>query len=138
MEIHVLNVQPPLRRHIAQFVIKATREGFYRDEAQRALGPVRRLLDDAGIPYTVHAKVGHRAELITEMASRLACDHIVMGTGRKSSLTRAIESSVTNKVLELTSVPVVVIAGEKASIAERYGPPVAIGTALGLLLAAME
>ena len=136
MEIHVLNVQPPLRQHIAQFVSEANREGFYRDEARRALGPVRRLLDDAGISYTVHTKVGHRAEVITEMASRLACHHIVMGTGRKSSLTRTIESSVTNKVLELTNVPVMVIAGERASIAERYGPPVAIGTGLALLLLA--
>ena len=134
MDIHVLNVQLPLRQHIAQFVSTPNRESFYRDEAERALRPVRLLLDDAGTPYTVHTKVGHRAEVITEMASQLGCDHIVMGTARKSSITRTIESSVMNKVIELTRVPVVVIAGDKASMAERYGAPAAIGMGLALLL----
>lgn len=134
LEIHLLNVQRPLRRHIAQFVSKLNRDSFYRDEAERALRPVRRLLDDAGTPYTVHTKVGHRAEVIIEMASQVGCDHIVMGTTRKSSFTRTIESSVMNKVIELTNVPVVVIAGDKASMAERYAAPAAIGTGLALLL----
>ena len=35
-----------------------------------------------------------------------------MGTARKNSLTRMFESSVTNRVLELTTVPVEVIAGD--------------------------
>ena len=91
MDIHVLNVQPPLRQHVAQFVSTPNRDSFYRDEAERALRPVRLLLDDAGTPYTLHRKVGHRAEVITEMASQLGCDHIVMGTTRKSSITRTIE-----------------------------------------------
>ena len=134
VHIHVLNVQSPLRRHVAQFLSREDRESFYRDEAERALRPARKLLDDAGVRYTVHAKVGPKAEVITEMAVRLGCDHIVMGTDRKNSLTRAIESSVTNKVLELTSVPVVVVAGGKASLAERYAPPAAIGAVLALLL----
>jgi len=134
MDIHVLNVQPPLRQHVAQFVSKPNRDSFYRDEAERALRPVRLLLDDAGTRYTLHRKVGHRAEVITEMASQLGCDHIVMGTARKSSITRTIESSVMNKVIELTRVPVVVIAGDKASMAERYGAPAAIGMGLALLL----
>jgi 20S proteasome alpha/beta subunit len=72
--------------------------------------------------------------VITDMASQLGCDHIVMGTTRRSSFTRTIESSVMNKVIELTNVPVVVIAGDKASIAERYAAPAAIGTGLALLL----
>ena len=134
LEIHVLNVQVPLRQHIAQFVSKPNRESFYRDEGEKALRPARRLLDDAGTPYTVHTKVGHRAEVITAMASQLGCDYIVMGTARKSSITRTIESSVMNKVIELTNVPVVVIAGDKASLAERYGAPAAIGMGLALLL----
>ena len=44
-----------------------------------------------------------------------------MGTARKNSLIRTVEGSVTNEVLELTTVPVVVVAGDAASKAERYG-----------------
>jgi len=36
MEIHILNVQPPLRRHIAQFVCKENRESFYRGAQDKA------------------------------------------------------------------------------------------------------
>ena len=134
MDIHVLNVQPPLRRHIAQFVSKTDRESFYRDEAETALRPVRKMLDEAALPYSVHTRVGPKAETITSTARRVGCDHIVMGTSRKSSITRAIESSVTNKVLELTDVPVVVIAAGNASKAERYGVPAGLAAALTLLL----
>jgi hypothetical protein len=58
-----------------------------------------------------------------------------MGTARKNSLTRMFEASATNRVLELTTVPVEVIAGDAISKLERYGIPAAIGAGLALLLA---
>jgi hypothetical protein len=57
-----------------------------------------------------------------------------MSAARKNSLTRMLEDSVTCKVLEATTVPVAVIAGNTVSPAERYGLPVGIGTVLMLLL----
>lgn len=132
--VHLLNVQPPLRRHVAQFLSRAARESFYRDESEKALRCARAMLENARMPYVFHAEVGPPAEIIAEKSLQLGCDQIVMGTARKSSLLRAIESSVTNQVLEITRVPVVVIAGDKASIAERYAVPAAIGGALVLLL----
>ena len=71
-------------------------------------------------------------------ANSLRCDHIVMSTARKNSLTRLVENSVTNKVLELTSVPVEVIAGDAVSKWERYGIPAGVGAALALMLAAAD
>jgi DNA-directed RNA polymerase subunit E'/Rpb7 len=47
-----------------------------------------------------------------------------------------VQDSVTNRVLELTPVPVEVIAGENISRLERYGIPVGVGTALAALLVA--
>ena len=44
-----------------------------------------------------------------------------MATARKNSLTRLVESSVTDRVIQLTSVPVEVIAGDSMSKWERYG-----------------
>jgi hypothetical protein len=82
--------------------------------------------------------VGERAKTITDTARRLHCDHIVMSTARKNSLTRLVENSVTNKVIELTSVPVEIIAGDSVSKLERYGIPAAIGAALALFLAAAD
>lgn len=134
LDVHVLHVQVPLRRHVAQFLGGPDRQSFYRGASERALLRTRRMLDDAGLTYSVHTKVGPRAELITATASKLGCDHIVIGSARKSAIARALEYSVASRVLELTTVPVVVIAGERPSRAERYGVPVGAGAALALLL----
>jgi Ca2+-transporting ATPase len=136
MEIHLLNVQPPFNRDIAQFVGGKTRHDYHRERAEEALGPIKRMLDGFSIPYSTHTEVGERAKVITDMARRLRCHHIVMGSARKNSLTRLVENSVTNRVLELTSVPVEVIAGDAVSKWERYGIPTAIGAALALMVAA--
>jgi hypothetical protein len=80
--------------------------------------------------------VGEKAKCIADTARRLRCDQIVMSAARKNSLTRLVENSVTNKVIELTSVPVEVIAGNAVSNYERYGIPAALTALLALLVAA--
>jgi Ca2+-transporting ATPase len=135
MEVHLVNVQPPFTRHIAQFASRRSLQEYHDKEAEKALGPVRELLDRFGVPYAAHVKVGDKAKCITDEARRLHCDQIVMSTARKNSLTRLIENSVTNKVIQLTSIPVDVIAGDEVSKWERYGIPAALGAALGLFFA---
>ena len=137
LEVHLLHVQTPLSKHVAQFVTRKNRETYHHDEAAKALRPIRRMLDNASLAYTSHVEIGRKAEVIAQTAKRLGCDHIVMGTARKNSLTRMLEASVTNRVLELTSVPVEVVAGEAVSSAERYGLPAAVAAALGLMLLAV-
>ena len=135
MEVHLLNVQKPFSADIAQFSSRRSRHDFHRERAQRALEPAREMLDKFGVPYAVHLEVGDRAKLITDAARRLHCDEIVMATARKNSLTRLVESSVTDRVLELTPVPVEIIAGDSMSKWERYGIPAAIGAGLAMALA---
>lgn len=139
LKIHLLNVQPLFSWHIAQFVAKKNREDFHRDQAEKALLPVTKALNGFGVPYSVHVEVGNKGVLIADTARRLGCDHIVMSTARKNSLTRMLEASVTNKVLELTTVPVEIIAGDAISRWERYAVPAAgLGAAAGLFLLAAE
>jgi len=136
MEVHLLNVRTPFSQHIARFVSKQDRQSFHRAEAEKALAPVRQTLDNFSIPYSAHIEVGDRAKSITDTARRLRCDVILMSTARKNSLTRLVEGSVVNKVLELTSVPVEVIAGDSVSKFERYGIPAALAAVLAALRAA--
>jgi nucleotide-binding universal stress UspA family protein len=136
MEIHLLNVQPALSSYITRFLSRKNVRDYHQDEAEKALRPVRQILDGFGIPYAVHAEVGDKAECITATAHRLHCDHIVMSAARKNSLTRLVENSTTNRVLELTSVPVEIIAGNAVSRWERYGIPAGLGTLIALLFAA--
>jgi len=133
MEIHLLNVQRPFSQYVSRFIGARYRQDYHRTEGEKALRPVRQMLDSFGIPYSTHTEVGDKAKLITDTAHRLRCSEIVMSTARKNSLTRMVENSVTNKVLELTSVPVEVIAGDAVSNFERYGIPAALGAVLALL-----
>jgi Ca2+-transporting ATPase len=138
MEIHLLNVQSAFSRDVARFVSRKSLHDYHRDQAEKALGPAKQMLDGFSIPYSAHAEVGERAQTITDTAHRLHCDHIVMSSARKNSLTRLVENSVTNKVLELTSVPVEIIAGDSVSKWERYGIPAGVGAVLALLLSAAD
>ena len=136
LDIHLLNVQMPLSRHVAQFLRQKTRDEYHRDKAEEALKPVKELLASHNIPYQQHVRSGDRAMIIAHEAERLRCDHIIMATARKNSLTRMLEDSTTNRVLELTKVPVELVAGEHISKLESFGVPAGIGTAIALLLAA--
>jgi nucleotide-binding universal stress UspA family protein len=138
MEIHLLNVQSPFSRDVARFVSRKSLYDYHRDEAEKALGPVKHLLDGFSIPYSVHTDVGEKAKVITDTARRLHCDQIVMSTARKNSLTRLVEDSLTNRVIALTSVPVEMIAGDAVSKWERYGIPAGVGAALALILAVAD
>ena len=139
LDIHLLNVQPAFSSYITRFVDQAAVAAAHQEASDKALQPSMQMLDDAGAPYAVHLAVGEKAPAITKAARQLQCDHIVMGTARKNSLIRAVGGSVTNKVLELTTVPLVQIAGDPASKGERYGIPVGAGAGLTwLAIAASE
>jgi len=138
LEVHLLNVQAPFSRHIAQFVSREARDGFHREQAERALAPARALLMRHGVPFSAHVRVGEKAKGIVDEARRLRCGRIVMATARKNSITRMLEDSVTNKVLEQTSVPVEIVAGDDISPLERWGLPAGVGAAIALLLAAAD
>jgi nucleotide-binding universal stress UspA family protein len=137
MEIHLLNVQPPFNKDITRFVSRKSVHDYHLEQAEKALRPVRQEFDKFGIPYSVHIEVGDRAEHIAGAAHRLHCEEIVMGTARKNSLTRLLEQSVTNRLLELTEVPVEIIAGNAVSRWERYGLPAGLGALIALVLAAV-
>ncbi len=138
LEIHLLNVQPPFSRNVAAFVRKRDRDDYHREQAELALAGARGVLEQYRVPHHTHVAIGERAPTITDTAKRLKCHHIVIGTARKNSLTRMLQDSVTNRVLELTTVPVEIVAGDEISNLERYGIAAAIATAIGLLLLALD
>jgi YjbE family integral membrane protein len=138
MEVHLLNVQPPFSRHISRFVSAKNRSEFHLEQGEKALQAARKMLEEHGVPYTAHIRIGDKAQVISNEARRLRCDQIVMATARKNSLTRMIEDSVTNRVLEHATVPVEIISGDAVSKWERYGIPAGIGAALALVLLAAD
>ena len=138
MEVHLLNVQTPFSRHVAQFASRRNRDAWHQEEAEKALAPAKALLAQHGIPHMATYKLGERAKVIVDEARRLRCSQIVMSTARKNSLTRMLQDSTTNRVLELTSVPVELIAGDAVSRLESWGVPAGVGALIALLVAAAD
>jgi nucleotide-binding universal stress UspA family protein len=138
MEVHLLHVRAPFSRHVSQFASRKNRESYHREMADRVLAPARELLHMHGVPHATHIELGDKAETIDRMAQRLRVDQIVMGTARKNSLTRLIEDSVTNRVIEIARVPVEIIAGAEISKLEKYGLPAGLGAAIAAMLVAAD
>jgi nucleotide-binding universal stress UspA family protein len=136
LELHLLNVQPQLSRHIARFVKRDDRDKWHRDQADKALADARKLLDVEGVPHQVHWALGDRASEICRTAARIGAHHVVMGTARKNSITRMLEDSVTDRVLQTTTIPVEVIAGKAISRWESWGVPAGVVGVGGLMLLA--
>jgi nucleotide-binding universal stress UspA family protein len=130
MEIHLLNVRPPLPRYITRFLSRGEVRSYRHEQGARALASARALLEAAGIHHQHHIKMGDKVEVITQFAKLHHCDLIVMGSGRKSSYLRFIQSSLTNQVMAQTQVPVKIIPGDQPTVLERYG--IATGTGLGI------
>ena len=135
LTIHLINVQPLFSHYIARFASRKNMAAWHEEQANKALRSARALLNRHAIPYQAHIEAGQRADVIVSAAKRLKCDLIMMSTARKNSLTRMLESSVTNEVLEKTSVPVEIIAGSSVSRLEQIGLPAGIGALVATLMA---
>jgi nucleotide-binding universal stress UspA family protein len=88
--------------------------------------------------FTHHIQVGDKAEIIANLVERLRRDRIVMGTARKNSLTRLLQDSAINGVLDLTVVPVKVITGRTVPLLERVGVPAGMGGTMALVALAID
>lgn len=109
LEIHLVNVQAPLLRDISRFASHEQIATFHRDESEKHLQTARRLLDDAEAKYEAHYLVGPIAESISDLASSLACDQIVIGTHGRGALTDFLLGSITHKVVHLAKIPVLLV-----------------------------
>jgi nucleotide-binding universal stress UspA family protein len=109
IEIHLVNVQPPLPGDITRFVSREQVAGYHRDESVKALAGAREVLDAAGIRHEWHSEVGPLAETIVQTADRLACDEIVMGAHGRTALAEFLLGSTVMRVVHLAKVPVLLV-----------------------------
>jgi len=84
--VHLLNVQRPLPRHIAQFFSGGDLRDFHRDAGMRVLEAARQLLDEASIPHQDHVLVGNQAETIVRFAQEHHCSEVILDNPPKGML----------------------------------------------------
>lgn len=110
LEIHLLNVQMPVTSgHVRMFVGKSDLDSYYQEEGSKAMESARKLLTQAGVPYTEHLAVGHVAETIAQFAESSQVDQIVMGTQGSSALADLLLGTVVSNVIELSALPVTLV-----------------------------
>jgi len=130
LEVHLLNVEPPLPGHITRFFAKEQLDAWRHDEAEKALAPARALLDAAGVAYVEHVLVGHIAHAIADQAKKLGCDKVIMGTHGFGTVTQLLLGSVSHEAIHLmdAGIPVTLVKSlaprtSEARVAAPEGVP---------------
>lgn len=108
IDIHVLNIEPSLLPWPTQEQSAST-EDQLTARAHIAMKPVLHAFHESGVPHRWHVKYGDTAETIVATARDLRCDTIVMGACGRDDLSTLGQSSVTHKVLHMTTVPVICV-----------------------------
>lgn len=108
-EIHLLNVQHPLDGNISLFINQTNIKQYHQEEGLKSLQKARDLLDQAGVIYQYHITVGDPAEMIVRFTAEKHYDQIVMGPRGKGNIQGLLLGSVTNKVMQLSNIPVLLV-----------------------------
>ena len=109
VEVHLVNVRPPLRENVTRFIARGEIEAYHQEEGQKALAGAKARLDGAGIPFTAHIVVGAAGETIADVAQDIGADEIVMGTRGLGGLAGLLLGSVATEVISLAKVPVTLV-----------------------------
>ena len=132
----LLNVQPRLHRHIAQFASRSARDALRAERSAAAMARAIEALSAAAVPFRALSVVGIPAERIAVVAEREAVDEILMGIGRHPSWLRLLNPSIAQGVMARTDIPVTVFARGHASAFERYALPAGAAGLAALFFAA--
>ena len=127
VQVNLANIQPRLPRHITRFVSAHSVRQLQQERAESALSEAVSMLTKAGVPHTKHVCIGPAAEQILECAQATGSQKIVMGSTRKNALSRFFQGSIVSKTMELSDLPVEVIAHGKAGLFERMCVPAGLG-----------
>lgn len=109
IDLVAVHLPVPKVPNMGAFVSKEMLQRYYDEESAAMLAPSRKLLDAAGVSYTVHQLVGPIAETIVGQATRSGSNMIYMGTRGMSALANMALGSVATRVLHLSHIPVVLI-----------------------------
>jgi nucleotide-binding universal stress UspA family protein len=108
-ELVVLNVQPPFPGRVKTMVGAATVAAYHKEEAEKVLAPIEKLLKRHKLSFRVSSVVGSPAAEIVRAAQREKAHMIVMGTHGHGLLGRAVMGSVAQRVVTDSDVPVLLV-----------------------------
>lgn len=108
-EIHLLNVQLPLHGNVSLFIDSESIAQYHQDEGMERLRVARKLMDEAEVSHQFHIIVGEPADVIVAFAKEKLFDRIVIGPRGVGAIKSLLLGSVTNKVVQLSTIPILLI-----------------------------
>jgi len=108
-ELHLLIVQAPLSGNVSSYINATDIKQYHQEEGLKGLENARKLLDQAGVAYQYHITVGDPAEMIVRFATEQKYDQIVMGPRGMGNIEGLLLGSVTNKVMQSATIPVLLV-----------------------------
>ena len=135
-EALVLNVQRRFPQHIARLTRKADRDDLRAERSRAAMAEAIERLSQAGVPFRAMTELGVPAERIAAAAERENVDEVMIGVGRHPAWLRWVNPSIAQGVMELTDIPVTVLARGRAGAFERFALPAGLAGLAALFYAA--
>jgi len=136
VEALVLNVQRRFPQHIARFTRKADRDALRAERSRAAMAEAIERLSQARVPFRAMTELGVPAERIAAVAERENVDEVMVGVGRHPAWLRWVNPSIAQGVMDLTDIPVTVLARGRAGAFERFALPAGLAGLAALLYAA--
>jgi nucleotide-binding universal stress UspA family protein len=109
LEVHLLNVQPPLPSAVTSFIAGDAVKGYHQEEGQKAQAEGQRLLAASGLQHECRVAVGEPAQTIVDYAAEKGCAQIIMSTRGYGPIAELLVGSTARKVLHLARIPVTLV-----------------------------
>jgi YjbE family integral membrane protein len=109
LDVHLLNVQRPVSGDVSRFVPGENLKEYHLEGSEQALAPARALLDEAGLKFQEHRRVGDAAQTIADVAKETASDLVVMGTRGLGGVAAGLIGSVAQATVAQSAVPVLLV-----------------------------
>lgn len=107
--VHLLNVQPHLPSRISQGMSAEELRDYYESHGREALASAIEQLQQAGIGFSVHYRVGAPGASIVACAKELNCQSIVIGSHGAGLTLGSLLGSVASEVVKLSELPVTLV-----------------------------
>ena len=107
--VHLLNVQPHLPSRISQGMSVEDLRDYYENHSREALASAIEQLQQAGIGFSVHSRVGAPGASIVACATELGCQNIVIGSHGAGLTLGSLLGSVASEVVKLSELPVTLV-----------------------------
>jgi len=101
VQIHLLSVQLPVSRHVADCFAPGEMQALHAQAAREDLAPARAAFAAANVPFLSHTETGRSAETIASFAREVRCDRILMGEAAQTGMANKLFGNLASQVQHL-------------------------------------